>query len=162
MVWTSPRTWVAGEKPSAATMNLHIRDNLKAIGDPWTSWTPTLAQGASSNISKTVNYAKYMRAGSLVIGSVKLTASAAGTSGSAITITLPVTAATTDLPCGSGFYYDTGTAYYGSVAWLASTTTLKLFRADTAAAVSVGVGSDPAIAVASTDVFYAFFTYEAA
>lgn len=31
MVWTSPRTWVAGEKPSAATMNLHIRDNLNAL-----------------------------------------------------------------------------------------------------------------------------------
>lgn len=29
--WTSPRTWVAGEKPSAATMNAHIRDNLNAL-----------------------------------------------------------------------------------------------------------------------------------
>jgi hypothetical protein len=31
MGWTSPRTWVAGEKPSAATMNAHIRDNFNAI-----------------------------------------------------------------------------------------------------------------------------------
>lgn len=29
--WTAPRTWVAGEKPTAATLNTHIRDNLEAI-----------------------------------------------------------------------------------------------------------------------------------
>ena len=29
--WTAPRTWVAAEKPSAATMNSHIRDNLEAL-----------------------------------------------------------------------------------------------------------------------------------
>lgn len=31
MAWTNPRTWVAAEKPTAATMNLHIRDNLNYI-----------------------------------------------------------------------------------------------------------------------------------
>jgi len=31
MGWTTPRTWVAAEKPSAATMNAHIRDNLVAL-----------------------------------------------------------------------------------------------------------------------------------
>lgn len=41
MAWTSPRTWVAGETPPASTLNTHIRDNLKAIGDPWAAWTPT-------------------------------------------------------------------------------------------------------------------------
>jgi len=29
--WSSPRTWVAGEKPSAATLNTHIRNNLEAL-----------------------------------------------------------------------------------------------------------------------------------
>jgi hypothetical protein len=29
--WTTPRTWVAGEKPTAATMNAHVRDNLTAL-----------------------------------------------------------------------------------------------------------------------------------
>lgn len=29
--WTSPRTWVAGEQPTATTMNTHIRDNLEAL-----------------------------------------------------------------------------------------------------------------------------------
>ena len=26
--WTSPRTWVAGENPTAATLNTHLRDNV--------------------------------------------------------------------------------------------------------------------------------------
>lgn len=42
MTWTAPRTWVAGETVTAAIMNTHVRDNLKAIGDPWTAYTPTL------------------------------------------------------------------------------------------------------------------------
>ena len=41
MAWTSPRTWVASEVVTAAIMNTHVRDNLKAIGDAWTSFTPT-------------------------------------------------------------------------------------------------------------------------
>lgn len=31
MSWTQPRTWVAGEVPSASTINTHIRDNLRAM-----------------------------------------------------------------------------------------------------------------------------------
>ena len=31
MAWTNPRTWVATEKPPAATLNTHIRDNLLAL-----------------------------------------------------------------------------------------------------------------------------------
>lgn len=34
MAWTNPRTWVAGEKPTAATLNTHIRDNLAHLGNP--------------------------------------------------------------------------------------------------------------------------------
>jgi hypothetical protein len=37
MAWTAPRTWVAGEKATAAIMNLHVRDNLKFLGDD-TGW----------------------------------------------------------------------------------------------------------------------------
>lgn len=31
MSWTIPRTWVAGEVPSASTMNTHVRDNIRAL-----------------------------------------------------------------------------------------------------------------------------------
>lgn len=41
MSWTAPKTWAVGEVVTAANMNTHLRDNLKAIGDAWASWTPT-------------------------------------------------------------------------------------------------------------------------
>lgn len=39
--WTTPRTWLAGEDPTAATYNLHVRDQFKVLGDAWTAYTPT-------------------------------------------------------------------------------------------------------------------------
>ena len=33
MSWTSPRTWVTGETPSAATCNTHVRDNVQYLYD---------------------------------------------------------------------------------------------------------------------------------
>lgn len=42
MAWTAPRTWVAGEKVTAAIMNLHVRDNLKYLGDTAGWVVPTL------------------------------------------------------------------------------------------------------------------------
>jgi len=41
MSWTAPRTWVAAETVTASIMNVHVRDNLKAIGDAWASYSPT-------------------------------------------------------------------------------------------------------------------------
>lgn len=45
MSWTAPRTWVAGEVPTAAIMNAHIRDNPQALiwseADVQTSQTTT-------------------------------------------------------------------------------------------------------------------------
>ena len=32
MAWTTPRTWVVGEVPTAAIMNTHVRDNLTHLG----------------------------------------------------------------------------------------------------------------------------------
>lgn len=40
MVWTAPATWVAGAVHLAAQLNEQLRDNMKAIGDPWTAFTP--------------------------------------------------------------------------------------------------------------------------
>lgn len=34
MGWSTPRTWVAGEAPTAATLNTHIRDELNFLYDP--------------------------------------------------------------------------------------------------------------------------------
>lgn len=63
MGWTTPRTWISAEKPSAATMNTHIRDNLidlrtgqrastilTSSGSP-TSGTAELVIASSGNVA---------------------------------------------------------------------------------------------------------------
>jgi len=152
---------VAGETVTAALMNTHVRDNFDAIGGAWTSYTPTLAQGASTNIAKTVNYAKYLSIGKLVICQVRVAATAAGTAGSGISISLPVTAATSITFVGTGSYGDGGTLY-PATAFLASTTTLTLVRVDVSSTGGNPIGADPNIAVASGDIYWASFMYEAA
>lgn len=92
MAWTSPRTWVAGEKPSAATMNAHIRDNLLAIGDAWTSYTPTWT-GATTNpvLGNGTIVGKYLSAGKLTAFRITLTMGSTTTYGTGQwRLTLPV------------------------------------------------------------------------
>lgn len=87
MVWTPPRDWTTGELVTAALMNTHLRDNLKAIGDAWTAYTPTLTGITLGNGTLT---AKYLQAGKLFIGRVKFVAGATTTYSAAnLSFTLP-------------------------------------------------------------------------
>jgi len=76
MAWTAPRTWVAAEKPPASTLNTHIRDNFKAIGDAWTaygsgaSWT---SSGTAPSLGNGTWNGKYMQAGKLTTFRIVLT-----------------------------------------------------------------------------------------
>lgn len=126
------------------------------------NWTPTLAQGASSNINKTVNAALYARVGSLVMFLVNLSITASGTAGSPVTFTLPVTAATgANQPIGTGLFLDLSTVtFYNAICQQSSTTAGFLVRSD---ATGVGgIGAAPNIAVASGDVLVAQGFYLAA
>jgi len=69
MAWTSPRTWVAGETVTASLLNTHIKDNLKAIGDGWTSWSTSWTSGSGGTVISIGNgtlTSVYMQAGKLV------------------------------------------------------------------------------------------------
>ena len=88
LTWTNPRTWVAGEKPSAATMNTHIRDQFKAIGDARTSWTPTLTGMTIGN--GTFN-SKYTLAGKDFTARINFTFGSTSAVSSSIIISLPIT-----------------------------------------------------------------------
>lgn len=48
MTWTVPRTWVAGEVPTAAQMNAHIADNLNA-----STWIMSEVQTSQTTTSTT-------------------------------------------------------------------------------------------------------------
>lgn len=125
---------------------------------PGTSHTPTLKQGASTNIAKTVNQSLYWRIGPLVYWFFDLAATAAGTAGSVVALTLPVAATNTQYACfGTITYYDAapGTRYV-CAAEFPSTTDLAMTN-DGSGVNQLGVG--PAVTVASGDVIRGFLLY---
>ena len=99
MAWTSPRTWAAAETVTAAIMNAHVRDNLKAMSE-WTSYTPTWAATGGTptigNGSLTGNYAAY---GDVLLLRINLTIGSTTSMGTttAWSFTLPSGIAATDV-----------------------------------------------------------------
>lgn len=67
MAWTAPRTWVAGEVLTASLLNTHLRDNLLAISDPWTPYTPTwTASGGGNSIGNGSVGGRYLAIGKTI------------------------------------------------------------------------------------------------
>lgn len=62
MSWTTARTWVAGEVVTAAIMNTHVRDNLKALAPPYAT------EGSKDVISTTTETSLWTSAPSIVGG----------------------------------------------------------------------------------------------
>lgn len=124
MAWTSPRTWVAAETVTASLMNTHVRDNLKAIGDAWASWTPTLSGWTLGNGTLT---GVAMTAGKLVIGRVTYTVGSTDTPSGNLAISLP---ATSTMPTGiaigqAGLNDTSASARAFRTVWQASSTTMQ-------------------------------------
>jgi len=120
----------------------------------WVSYTPQIDQGVSTNIAKTVNYARYRRDGSRLVVEFDLSVTAAGTSGSAITVTIPMDFATSAGGAkGVGQIYD-ASAVVRYVCCVERNGTSKVgFAAD--GAYNGQVGATPAFALASGDVIRA-------
>ncbi len=95
-VWTTtPRTWVAGEVPTATHFNENLRDLGRAFSDAWTSYTPTLT-ASTTNPTNWTQTGYFMQAGKLVVAKFDLLAGASMTAGSGTyRIALPVNANTT-------------------------------------------------------------------
>lgn len=123
------------------------------------TWTPTVTQGVS--VAATSTTAKYMRQGSIVTCWCNLAITASGTSGSTITVTLPVSGsssvhAVTD-PIGSGIVYDTGTAnYLGSVQFSGSLSSVIFAPTGTSGNT---IGSGPSMQLTSGDFIRFTATY---
>lgn len=115
MAWTSPRTWVASEVVTAALLNTHVRDNLKAVGDAWTSYTPTYTNFTLGNGTVSAFYQsagkQTMYRGLITLGT---TSSVTGN----IRISLPATAGF------SGFGYP----FAGAVSILDTSASLRWVR----------------------------------
>ena len=160
MAWTSPRTWVSGEVPTAANFNTHVRDNLKAIGDAWTSYTPTwtalTTPPAIGNGSVT---GAYMQAGKLVHGRARILAGSTTTYGAGIyTVSLPVPALAVTLGViGHGLINNTGTSSFYRFATLLTTSTIILRDPS-----AVDWTPTAPFTFGNTDFTEITFTYEAA
>lgn len=167
MAWTAPRTWVALEDATAALFNVHLRDNFKAIGDAWTSYTPAWT-GSTTNpvINNGTIAGRYMQAGKYITFRVVITMGSTTTYGSGqYSVSLPpfaatATAATFQLV--DAFYYS-GANYKGYGRVLASGTTAALFTPGTTAG-----GADRTVTnlvpftFANTNIIVVSGTYESA
>ena len=164
MAWTEPpRTWVASEVVTAAMMNTHVRDQLKAIGDPWTSfgaaathWTATTTNPTIGNGTFT---AAYMQAGKLIHFRIRIVFGSTTTVGSgSYLFGLPVNGQgfNTPLLCTAMLYDSSGSARTMSQAYMNSATQIVLNTG------TANVTHAAPIAWATSDVIAIAGTYEAA
>lgn len=154
--------WTANDILTAADLNAAIGTGIMSTGlGVWTAYTPTFTQSAT--VTYTNNWAKYCKVGRLVVASVYLTATSAGTANNAVTITLPVTAANAGAVAGGGFFLFDASAstFYTGIPLLATTTTVVFYANAVTAAIGQTGGSFTA-AIASTDQIRFGVVYEAA
>jgi hypothetical protein len=123
----------------------------------WTSYTPTLSQGTSTNISKTVVYAKYAKLGKIVHANVRLQSTGTGQAGQAVVVTLPINAASFSIPGGNGGIFDASVNNYTGFIWIASATTCSLVSHMNSDSL---VGVNPSFAIASGDFINLTLMYE--
>jgi hypothetical protein len=155
---TTPRDWVAGEKPPAATLNAHIRDPFDALFDPWTSFTSTTTNITLGNGTLTSAYRQF---GKSVDFRIKLTFGSTSAITGAPTFTLPVSATAARTVNAPALMYDsseaTATAYKVGMSFN-STVNALLVRSDASAAIS----STVPFTWATSDELVITGTYEAA
>lgn len=164
--WTStPRTWVAGEVPTATHFNENVRDFGRAFADAWASYTPTLT-ASTTNPTNWTQTGYFMQAGKLVIAKLLLTAGASMTAGSGTyRIALPVNANT-----AIGTQYigtltlrdaSTGNTFYAQAA-VSNTAYITLNYAATYGGGAANVANNAPWTWAASDFIAATIIYEAA
>ena len=162
-------TFVAGQVLTAAELN---------TGGAWQGYTPTFTQSVA--ITKTTDFARFTQLGKWVQGSLKLTASSAGTANNKIFVGLPVAASANNHIVGSCYWKDaSGTDLFKfrsilSAIYESSTTMAFSPMNSTSEATNAtsdvrlgqnytsGGSSTTGFTVASGDIIYVQFSYEAA
>lgn len=122
------------------------------------TWTPTLTQ--SGTVTATVTSARYTRVGRWIMGYTRLDVTGTGTATNAVTVSLPVAAASTVM--GSGWIYDSSaTTNYTGAASVNTSTTVAMIQHNSTSGFMGAVGNFTA-ALASGDIVQVSFMYEAA
>ena len=126
-----------------------------------TDWTPTVDQGASTNIGKSSTYAKVSRVGRQIQATFRVVFNASGTDGSAIVVSLPVAAAATSniTAIGSGVFITSIGFYNPLIAIIGVTSSrMQFVIADTATNAYFGTAET----IASGEILTATIAYESA
>jgi len=148
-------TQAAGITAATASATYATQTNFSNTG--WTSYTPTITQGAT--LSKTVNYAKYKQIGKTLYVNISMTITSGGTAGNRIRTSLPIPVISADVVVlGSGYYFDAGTAHYPGTAIIYDVNTVELYTHASANA----IGASPAVTAANNDVMAYNLVYEVA
>lgn len=158
-----PPTFVVDSELPAATLNAHLRDFIASFG-AWNAYVPTITQGTSTDVAKTITYAKYIQRYKSVEVTVLLSVTGSGQAGQPITVTYPVAPAFTGsslITFGTGIVRDGSVEYVANVGSSTTAGGSAVFRR--ADANSTGqVGEDPNFALASGDIIGFHVSYEAA
>lgn len=126
-----------------------------------TSHTMTVAQGATADIAKTINYSKWSYVGFKKIHwTFDIDLTAAGTAGSSVTLTLPLTAVATSGLVGHGSIYDASTTTPYAGVWRGVSTTTIYLSGDWSSSGAWGIA--PNLALASGDGARGSIVYEIA
>jgi hypothetical protein len=163
-VLTNPVSNDSLNSPSHSAQHTNANDAIEAIEtvlvpavNAWTSFTPTLSQGVSTNISKTVTYAKYAQLGKVVFCNIRLSITGTGTAGSGILVSLPLASATGNIIIGAGGYFDASVNNYTGWAFCSGTLNVGLVTHTNGDNL---VGVNPNFAVASGDIVNLHLVYE--
>lgn len=162
MAWTTPKTWTASVF-TVSDANVHIRDNFRAIGDAWASYTPSwTSTGTNPTLNNGTLVGTYVEAGKLILVRIELTIGSSTSAGTGnYSFSLPTTAAASAWSClGSAVYYDSSTSglYTGSAVRTGSSTATALTFQGATSRWSATVP----VAPATGDVISAQLCYEAA
>lgn len=76
---------------AVSTAMQNMASDFDAFFGAWTAWTPQVDQGATTNIAKTINVARYRLIGKFCEFEMMLTITGTGTASAKITVTLPQT-----------------------------------------------------------------------
>jgi hypothetical protein len=137
-----------------------VQDALEAVDTEFAfaSYTPTFTQVGALTTSSLV--ARYVQIGKLVFVYVNAVFSSAGTAGTSITTSLPVTASTGGMSRGVGQVTDAGTGDYTGFTRFTTATAATIVHGN--ANTIQGIGQNPSFAVASGDTLTMTAIYEAA
>lgn len=149
-------------KIDPVTFGNPVVDQLNATTE-WIAYTPTISQGATNNITKTINFSEYCRSGptgKTITWCFYITITGTGTAGAAMGMTLPVNTLSASNLIGNGMIYDASATICYLAMYAGSTTSSIICFSDQST--GSGWGANPSIALAVNDQIRGSITYRAA